>query len=213
MKALMVVLALGALPAFGGSPLAPIRLYVQFQHQPSDLVLDTIQEELANIMEPAGMGFDWRSLAASMGNEVSVELAVIHFKGTCAANDLTPIDGFPGPLGWTHMSDGEILPFADINCDGVRLFIQRELLRQPEGLREAAYGRAVARVLAHELYHIFAKTTKHASSGVGKPAYSAQDLVSAKFLFGNKECDRLRAHEERISAEINGVAVNPAAAQ
>jgi hypothetical protein len=34
-------------------------------------------------MLPTTIEFEWRSLAASKGNEVSPELAVIHFQGTC----------------------------------------------------------------------------------------------------------------------------------
>jgi hypothetical protein len=200
MQGLIFVLALGVLPAFGGNAVAPVRLYVQFQHEPPDAVLDSIQVELQTIMVPAGMGFEWRSLAKTTGSEISVELAVIHFKGTCDVSDLAPTDAYPGPLGWTHMSDGEILPFSDINCDGIRLFTQRELLRVPGDGRQAVYGRAVARVLAHELYHIFSKTTKHAGSGIGKPAYTVQDLLSNKFQFGKKNCDLLKAHQARLAS-------------
>jgi len=199
MKGIMVFLMLGVIPAFGGSRTAPIRLYTQFQHQPPDAVLEAIQEELQNVMMPAGIDFEWRSLANSMGNEVSVELAVIHFKGTCALTDLAPTEIYPGPLGWTHMSDGEILPFSDINCDGIRGFIQRGLLQLPEAVRETAYGRAIARVLAHELYHILAKTTKHAAWGIGKPAYTVQELLSTRFEFEKKQCDTLKAHQARLA--------------
>ena len=115
------------------------------------------------------------------------------------------MDAFPGPLGWTHMSDGEILPFSDINCDGVRLFLQRDLLRVPEQNRPVAYGRALARVLAHELYHIFAKTAKHGGWGVAKPAYTVQELLSNKFQFDRKQCDQLRAHQEHV-AFVSGLA-------
>jgi len=200
MKTLVVCLALGVLPAFGGSRDVPIRLYTEFQHTPPDAVLDAIQEELANILGPLGLEFEWRSLALTQGNEVSTELAVIHFKGRCDTANLEPLDGHPGPLGWTHMSDGEILPFSDIDCDGIRVFVQRELLGLPEPERPAAYGRAVARVLAHELYHIFARTTKHASWGIAKAAYSVQDLLAAKIQFEKKECDLLRAHQLHLAA-------------
>src|SRR5215471_11985472 len=99
MKALVLCLALGAVSAFGGSREAPIRLYTHFQQEPPDAVLDSLQEELANIMVPIGLGFEWRALAGTQGNEVSTELAVIHFKGECDAAGLVPVDGFPGPLG------------------------------------------------------------------------------------------------------------------
>jgi len=200
MKALILCLALGTFPAFGGNRIAPIRLYIHFQQQPPDAVLESIQEELATIMVPTGIDFEWRLLSETKGNEVSVELAVVHFKGACDAADLAPADAYPGPLGWTHISDGQILPFTDINCDGIRLFTQRELLRIPEPARDATYGRAVARVLAHELYHIFAKTRKHTSVGIGKPAYSVQELLANKFQFQKKDCDVLRAHQEQLES-------------
>src|SRR5215467_2816361 len=71
MKAAMWLLTLGVFPAFGGSRVAPVRLYIHFQQDPPDAVLEAIQEELSNIMVPAGMEFDWRSLNDTKGNEVS----------------------------------------------------------------------------------------------------------------------------------------------
>jgi hypothetical protein len=199
MKALVVYLTLGVLPVLGGSRQAPtIRLYTQFQQDPPETVLESVQEELENILEPLGLGFEWRSLVLNRGNEVSTELAVIHFKGNCDISDLEAADAFPGPLGWTHISDGEILPFSDVNCDGIRLFLQRDLLKLPEKDRPAAYGRAIARVVAHELYHIFAKTTKHGARGLGKAACSAQELLRTRFEFEKRESDVLRAHHLRL---------------
>lgn len=200
MKTALFLMALGVFPAFGGGRVAPIRLYFHFQQDPPDAVLESIQEELSNIMVPVGLDLEWRSLSTTQGNEVSVELAVIHFKGDCNADNLAPVDGYPGPLGWTHISDGEILPFSDINCDGIRLFVQRDLLKVPEANRGMVYGRAIARVLAHELYHIFAKTTKHGAWGVAKPAYSVNELLSNKFQFEKKQSDQLRAHQAHLAA-------------
>jgi len=206
MKALVVYLTLGVFPVLGGSRQAPtVRLYTQFQQDPPGTVLESIQEELENILEPFGLGFEWRSLALNQGNEISTELAVIRFKGNCDISDLKAADAFPGPLGWTHISDGEILPFGDINCDGIRLFLQRDLLKLPEKDRPAAYGRAIARVVAHELYHIFAKTTKHGARGLGKAACSAQELLRTRFEFERRESDLLRAHRMRLA----GASSNP----
>jgi hypothetical protein len=136
-----------------GAGLFPLA-YIDFQQDPPEDLLESIDDELANLMLPTAIECEWRSLAASKGNEVSSELAVIHFKGTCAVT-VTLTEIHPRPLGWTDLSDGEILPFSEINCDGVRLFLRRDLPRMPEVNvnREVAYGRAIARVLAHELYH------------------------------------------------------------
>ena len=178
MKALFLCLVLAALPAFGEpqeNPLAPIALYTEFQQEPPPAVFDALQDEVNSIMAPSGLRFTWRDLSAARGDAVSVELAVISFKGRCDVAGLNPHGSDTGPLGWTHISDGAILPFADIDCRGVRGFIQKQLLAVPVESREEAYGRALGRVLAHELYHIFANTTRHSACGVGKSKYTVQD--------------------------------------
>jgi hypothetical protein len=201
LKIWVLCLALGVVPAFGGSRQAPVRLYIEFQHDPPDVVLEALQTELETVMQPSGMDLEWRWLANAQGNEVSTELVVIHFKGRCDLEEIEPVAGFPGPLGWTHISEGEVLPFIDVNCDGVRLFLQQDLVRFQEADRSAAYGRALGRVLAHELYHVFTRSTKHGSSGIAKAAYTVKELLSDRFDFAPKQCDVLRAHQLRLLSE------------
>jgi hypothetical protein len=201
MRFLSVGLLVAALPLFGGqqeAPLAPITLYTGFQQQPSGAILDAMRDELASIMAPMGLRFEWRSLGNVHGNEVAVELAVVNFKGRCEVDRLGARPPVNGPLGWTHVSDGAILPFADVDCDSIRAFVQSGLLTSPAVDRDERFGRAMARVLAHELYHIFANTPHHGSEGVGKAAYSVKNLLSDDFQFGEKESMALltsKAHE------------------
>jgi len=200
---LLVGAALGAVPLFaGGSPAvySPVTLYTAFQQTPPGAVVEAIESELDQIMLPAGIRLDWHPLTDA-GGRVSSQLAVIHFKGDCDIQDLRPEWGYPGPLGWTHISDGEILPFIDVNCEGVRLFVQRNLIAIPVETRESVYGRALARVLAHELYHFLANTKGHAGGGLAKAAYSAEELVARSFRFGKKEYECLRSHRANMVAQ------------
>ncbi|MDR3704220.1 MAG: hypothetical protein P4L56_31520 [Candidatus Sulfopaludibacter sp.] len=200
MNFVSVGLLLAVLPAFGGqqgASLAPIALYSQFQQEPPAGVLQAVREELSSIMAPMGLRFEWHALNAVRGQEVAVELAVITFKGRCDLNHLALHGTHSGPLGWTHISEGAILPFADIDCDGIRSFVQGGLLGVRAELREAMFGRALGRVLAHELYHIFANTQHH-GSGVGKAAYTVANLLDENFQFDEKESAALltsRTHE------------------
>ena len=192
----LAVLAVLAWPCFAGSAAVaarPITLYTTYRQAPPEGVEDALHEELASIMGPSGIGFTWRALAAPHDREISIELAVIRFRGRCDTGDLLPIRINPGALGWTHVSDGTILPFSDVDCDRVRDFVQRDLLNLPAEARPAVFGRALARVLAHELYHIFANTLKHGSCGVGKASYTVEELLSDRFSFEEKESDALRA--------------------
>jgi hypothetical protein len=194
MKLLLFCLLLAVTPGWGEDRQAavPVVLYTKFQVEPPTPVLESLQDELKTIMSPVGMQFEWRSLTKVQGSEVAVELAVITFKGKCDLNGMVARSSTPGALGWTHVSDGVILPFSDVDCDRIRQFVQRDILQEAEGQRDEIFGRAIARVLAHELYHVFANTEKHGSCGVGKSAYSVRELLSDNFQFEERNSMALK---------------------
>jgi hypothetical protein len=130
---------------------------------------------------------------------------VLTFKGHCDLSTAVKYDPHPGALGWTHVTDGAILPFAEIDCDRIHSFINRELLFLKPEEREPGFGRAVARVVAHELYHIFANTQHHGSDGVGKSAYSVQELLSDGFQFEEHEGRALRATTPPVTATTTSI--------
>jgi hypothetical protein len=181
-------------------PVPPVMLYAGFQQPAPAGVVEALRKELDNILEPAGLHFAWRSLAGVTGSGVSAELAVLTFKGRCTVDVLAGQPAVSGALGWTHISDGVVLPFADVDCDRIRLFLQRELLSIQAGDREQFFGRAVARVVAHELYHVFVKTTHHASHGICKSAFTPQDLLSGDFRFGDRDAAALKTIAARTNA-------------
>jgi hypothetical protein len=213
MKLLFCCLLAGALPALGqrdlpvapiDQPVAPITVYTEFQRDPPPSVFVALRNEVQSIMSPLGVQFTWRPLAGSHENEVSVELAVVSFQGRCDSDALSSHAAPPGKaLGWTHISDGLILPFSDVDCDSIRGFIQRELLRKKPAARDLLFGRAVGRVMAHELYHIFANTTHHGKLGVAKRAYTAKDLLSPTFHFEEQASDALRTSKVHASALLD----------
>ena len=193
-KVVLSCLALAALPALGDERLVelPAVLYSTFQQPTPIAVRHALEDEVESIMGPLGRHFVWRSLAGVNGHEVSSELAVLTFKGQCNVQGLTLKEIHPGALGWTHVSDGAILPFSEIDCDRIRLFVQKELLYRKPAEREEVFGRALARVVVHELYHIFANTPHHSSDGVAKAAYTVQELLSDDFVFEEAQCSALR---------------------
>lgn len=205
-KTVVLSLLLAALPAAGQERRAdpPIAVYTSFQQPVPPAVLQALRDELDDLMEPALLHLEWRSVAGVSGTEVSSELAVVKFLGHCTVDSLEMKSGHSGALGWTHVSDGIILPFADVDCDRIRNFVQKDLMFVHASEREEAFGRAVARVLAHELYHIFTQTAHHGSDGVGKSAFSVQDLLSDDFQFHGKEAGMLKVIAARV---------NPAAAE
>jgi mono/diheme cytochrome c family protein len=194
-------LLLGAIPTAGqsgGGPLAPFILYTRFERPPAATLLNSARAELTVIMGRASFPVEWKPLDMAAG-EVSRGLAVMDFKGNCDASGILTEHSAPGgPLGWTYVTDGQILPFGGVDCDLVRELLAKSLNHLRFQDRQKAYGRAIARVLAHELYHMIAGTQHHSASGVAQPAYTASDLMATIFSFTERDervlADRLAPH-------------------
>jgi hypothetical protein len=195
MGVLLLGLSLGALPCGGqdGGSIAPVALYARFQAEPAPSVMSSVRQGLADIMRPVGIRFEWRSQPNISAGEVEAELAVITFKGNCDLSGMTPLPSKAQVLGVTHAVGGVIIPFSDIDCDAVRNLIQRDLCMERPADRELLYGRAIARVLAHELYHILANTAKHGSCGIGKSAYTSSELLAEDFYFEPRNLNAIQA--------------------
>jgi len=196
-------LLLAVLPALAQPvQVAPVIIYTQYQKKPSTVVADSIRKEVEAILSPMGLPLGWKQLEGARGDDVAIDLAVVHFLGNCGIEDLlTPVPYLPKTLGITHVTDGTVIPFTDINCDSVRDFLRKDLIRAFPKYREALYGRAVGRVLAHELFHIFTGTTHHGLGGVAAPTFTESDLMADRFQFETRELRTLRASLKQARRE------------
>jgi hypothetical protein len=180
MKSALCCLVLGILPALG--QIAPVAVYTKFQQPPPAGVLVTLKAETAAILSRLDVQVEWRSIDKVTGNEVWAEVAVVTFKGSCGNSDASTSYSPSRRLGWTHISDGEVLPFAEVDCDLVRSFLASQLVSLDRADADRRFARALGRVVAHELYHILSRSPHHSNRGVDQPAYTAQELVSDRFL-------------------------------
>lgn len=114
--------------------------------------------------------------------EVYIGLAddVIHVKvtGTCAA---TPGTGRGGVLARTVKMANELQGFMIVDCDTLSSYIN-----YPHGL-----GKAMARVLAHELLHYLLQEPHHANDGLFRPKLTRKDLVERAPKLSPAEVDRV----------------------
>ena len=97
-----------------------------------------------------------------------------------------------GDLGWSYSRDGHVTPFTDVDCDRVRQFINSAVVHTKWADRDVILGRALGRVLAHELYHIFADSRQHARNGLAKAFFTPRDLLSDHFTLEEKDANTLR---------------------
>jgi len=182
---------------------APLAVYYSFDTAPPADLFTEMQSELGRILAPSGVRAAWRAIDAPRdGREDFPGIVVLHFRGRCdlkgAAGNSEP-DPAGRTLAETELIDGHILPFGAVDCDKVRAFIAPVLKSIPAGDQAAALGRALARVSAHEIYHMLAGTETHARKGIFRAAHSRTDLTAATFSFAAPESSRLRAWLERQS--------------
>jgi hypothetical protein len=71
-----------------------------------------------------------------------------------------------------------MLPFSDLACDNLRGAVQAAIVEGNQIRGNALLGRAMGRVLAHELYHIVADSSAHGKGGVAQAALSPRELTS-----------------------------------
>jgi hypothetical protein len=191
----MASFALGCASGASVAPHAiPVSLTVVFQFDGphSEKSFQEMKQELGAILKNSRIQIDWRERNQVSSSESFSNLAVVEFRGACQINAAADGDAQPGPLAFTHTSDGAILPFSEVECDRVRSTLLRARPGQYYGRSEIIFGRALARVLAHELYHVLAGTESHSRQGVTQRALSGAELASDQLELDPAELDRMR---------------------
>ena len=174
------------------APKAPVGVYLEFEHPSSDAELSLLESEVGSILGPLGFDLRWRGMDA-VGREVWVDLALVTFRGHCDLASVPPkFDSAAPTLGETHLVGGKIQPFAKIECDRIGALVKPRLVPVRGQDRERLFQRAIARVVAHELYHIFAGTAAHESTGLGKAVFTTSDLLSDRLQFDPAQAHALR---------------------
>ena len=159
-----------------------VTLILQFDGRHSALSVSEMKHELQNIMRESGTELSWRNSGELSPAESFPSLIVVTFHGSCEMRPTPPLPPNDGaPLGYSHISNGEIIPFADVECDRVR-----GELRAGHGVigpgDDRMLGRALGRVVAHELHHIIDHTRAHERTGLLRKSLSPQDLIADRTL-------------------------------
>src|SRR5436190_12849166 len=148
-------------------------------------------------MQPASIHVEWRDLAVDRSAVENDYSAVIRLRGSCRPSELNTSFEHAAKGGFTLASsavaDGVILPFGDIDCAALNSFLGPLLWKDPDQAREFVYARAIARLMAHELYHVIEQTHAHARGGIAEPAFTVAELLSDRFEFTEGTLSELHA--------------------
>lgn len=141
------------------------------------------RSEVERVLSMPEIRIVWRDLSGVSGEESFHRIVVVRFQGNCRAGGAADSGRQGEALGYTHRSDGRVLPFVAVDCGRVAAVLARHNILQYSLTAAEALGRALARVAAHELYHALTESAEHAGEGLAQPALSARELFERGFGF------------------------------
>ena len=175
-----VICALFAVVASACSAFATARvtLILQFDAAHSEQSVSEMKTELQSLMRDAGVELSWRRIDELSSSDSFPSVVVVTFHGSCEMKPFAPpLPSEPVALASTHLSDGHVIPFADVECDRIRSSL-RSAHAESGNVGDLLFGRAMGRVLAHELHHIIDRTRAHTPHGITRKSLSPRDLIA-----------------------------------
>jgi hypothetical protein len=180
-------LLVAALDASGADTIR-IGVFLQSPESTSEEVLSVTRAEVQRLIERPGAELAWREEIS--GQETFNRVLVVRLRGACSAT--LPANWIvPSTLGSTHISDGKVQPFIDISCDHVAAALSRQWKWPAGRIPTDVFGRALARVVAHEIFHALTESAHHDEAGLMKPAFDRFDLCARKLEIAPASLSRL----------------------
>jgi len=144
---------------------------------PSEAVL-ALKKEIDRLFASTRLRIDWVSRGETGLGFEAADIVVVRLRGDCRAPSMPagPPDEL-GPLAWTHVSHGTVLPFSEVECERVTRAAHSALIGGERVRAQQMVGRALGRVVAHELIHIFLQQKSHAAKGIFRRGLTPRQLV------------------------------------
>lgn len=175
------------------APSSHITVLLQFDGPPATTTISALNHELQHILSSSHLPMELSVRTEPIAGSIDGDLVIFKMKGSCSMNALPvgAVSDERGPLAMTHTVNGDVLPFADVECDRVRECVQRTIGRGNPDSHQRQYGAALARVMAHELYHILARSTEHQTTGLTKKGLTSRELTTGSILLSDSAKDAI----------------------
>jgi hypothetical protein len=187
----LLLCLLAAIGAVNVARAADVTVVIDFNGPHSDRSVQEMKRETAEIFKNAGVHLDWRD-RSDVGHSSYENLVVVHFKGKCVLEPVPILYDERGPFAFTYNSDGDVLPFSEVECDKVTASVQSSLGGGDFARPDYVMGRALGRVVAHELVHILTRSAAHGHDGIEQRALSGRELSGAPLRLSRADLDRVR---------------------
>ncbi len=167
-----------------------ITIVLDFQGPRSERSVAEMKREFAGIMKDSALHFDFRSRSQASREDLS-DLVVVRFTGKCVMDPVGYLYDERGPMAFTYSTDGIVQPFSEVACDKVTSAIRSAMAGGDFAKSDLLLGRALGRVLAHEVMHILSKSGAHGRTGVAKTALSGSQLIAPELRLEPEDVARI----------------------
>jgi hypothetical protein len=155
-----------------------------------------MEREAGRILKSSGFRLGW-GLLGQNPNATYNDLVVFTFRGACEFVPAPPRNDELGPYALTRMTDGKVLPFGEVDCDRVGGAVRSAMYAGDFARGDELVGRAMGRVLAHELVHMMTRSVQHAREGVQRSALSGKQLIEPVLPLSAFDIERLQQERGR----------------
>jgi hypothetical protein len=178
MGAIRAALLLGLAACSAAVALAePVSIVFNTPENTSQLAVQAMQTEAASILRAEGLVLTWIPRSSlQLGNDVTRPVQV-RLRGRCNMTGFEAGRRSEEAYAWTHVSDGAVLPFVEVDCARIRSSLFSVMWGEDFQHRDFLLGRALARVLAHELHHVLDRAHGHSREGLARPKLTAENLI------------------------------------
>ncbi len=171
---------------------AQIALLTEFDLPPAEETAIGMHRELTQMFDSAGLELHMHEDGPYIYLASTRHVLSVHFVGRCQPPRATAARGEAAVLARLAKVDGRLLPLVTVDCAAVAQYIRPAMTGAELRQAGAVVGRALARVVAHEIYHWMTQRTAHGHSKLFSERISVSTLLDGGILFDPDEVQLLQ---------------------
>lgn len=167
-----------------------VTVIMDFRGARSERSIREMERESGNILKSGNVKLDWR-LRDQTAGQAYPNLVVMTFNGACQFDRESRNYDQLGPLASTLTTDHIIQSFGQVDCDHVVSTARSAMINGDLPHADLLVGRALGRVVTHELVHMLTGSKDHGREGVFESALSGRQLIAPSLPLSVLDVDRL----------------------
>ena len=181
-----------------------LTVIMDFRGAHSDPSIREMESESGNILKHAGVKLDWRQRDQA-DLQTYPDLVVMTFNGSCKFDQGQRFYDANGPLASTKTTDHIIQSFGQVDCDHVISTARAAMFGGDFKRADLLVGRALGRVVVHEIVHMLTNSAEHGHDGVFEAALSGRQLIAPSLPLSAMDVDRLMSGLEGEQSSPNRI--------